>query len=62
MNQFEAIVADLETTWPDWKAWYVPKAVGGMIWCARRRDGNGQVLNTSSADELAEHLEDASSR
>ncbi len=36
MNQFDAIVADLEATWPGWKAWYVPKAVGGMIWCARR--------------------------
>jgi hypothetical protein len=35
---------------------------GGTIWCARRWDGTGRVLNAASADELAEYLEAASSR
>jgi hypothetical protein len=55
--------------WPGWKPtgrnwqiWTVPKAIGGTIWCARRWDGTGQVLNAASADELAEYLEEASSR
>jgi hypothetical protein len=40
----------------------VPGAIVGTIWCARRWDGTGQVLNAASADELAEYLEEASSR
>jgi hypothetical protein len=58
----EEIVARLEADWPDWQIWTVPKAIGGTIWCARRWDGSGQVLNAASADELAEYLEEASSR
>jgi hypothetical protein len=45
-----------------WQIWTVLKAIGGTIWCARRWDGIGQVLNAASADELAEYLEEASSR
>ncbi|HEV8278159.1 MAG TPA: hypothetical protein VGQ26_21015 [Streptosporangiaceae bacterium] len=56
MNQFELIVARLEATWPGWQVWYVPRAVGGMIWCARRWDSTGRVLNADSPDELAEYL------
>ncbi len=56
MNQFEAIVAELEREWPDWQFWYVPRAVGGTIWCARRWDGTGRVLNAGSPAELAEYL------
>jgi hypothetical protein len=56
MNQFETIVAELEREWPDWQFWYVPRAVGGTIWCARRWDGTGRVLNADSPDELAEYL------
>jgi hypothetical protein len=57
MNQFEAIVAQLEASWPKWQVWYVPRAVGGTIWCARRWDGTGPVLNAASADDLAAQLE-----
>jgi hypothetical protein len=53
-NSTDAIVARLEADWPDWQIWTVPKAIGGTIWCARRWDGTGQVLNAASADELAE--------
>jgi hypothetical protein len=62
MNQFEAIVADLEADWPKWQIWFVPRAVGGTIWCARRWDGSGPVLNAASVDELAERLEEQASR
>jgi hypothetical protein len=50
-------VAKLEADWPDWQIWAVPRVVGGTIWCARRRDDPRRVLNASSPDELAGHLE-----
>ncbi|MGN6171948.1 MAG: hypothetical protein ACTHPS_03180 [Streptosporangiaceae bacterium] len=58
-NSTDAIVARLEA---DWQIWTVPRAIGGTIWCARRWDGTGHVLNAASADELAEYLEEATSR
>jgi hypothetical protein len=61
-NCTDEIVARLEADWPDWQIWTVPRAIGGTIWCARRWDGTGKVLNAASADELAEYLEAASSR
>ena len=61
-NRTDEIVARLEADWPNWQIWTVPKAIGGTIWCARRWDGTGQVLNAASADELAEYLEEASNR
>ena len=42
--------------------WTVPKTIGGTIWCARRWDGTGQVLNAACAGELAGYLQEASSR
>lgn len=61
MNHFEAIVAQLEADWPNWQVWYVPRAVGGMTWCARRWDGSGQVLNEASPEALVERLEEEAS-
>ena len=52
MNHFQAIVAQLEGDWPGYQIWYVPKAVGGTTWCARRWDGTGDVINADSPDEL----------
>ena len=52
MNYFQATVARLESDWPDYQAWYVPKAVGGTTWCARRWDETGDVINADSPDEL----------
>jgi hypothetical protein len=52
MNHFQAIVARLESDWPDYQGWYVPKAVGGTTWCARRWDETGDVINADSPDEL----------
>ena len=62
MNHFQAIVAALERDWPDWQVWYVPKAIGGITWCARRWDDEKHVLNADSADELEGMLEDEASR
>jgi len=59
MNHFPAIVAVLERDWPDYQVWYVPKAVGGTTWCARRWDGSGDTLNADSPEHLAEYLEEA---
>ena len=61
-NCTEEIVARLEADWPDWQIWTVPRAIGGTIWCAKRWDDTGQVLNAASAGELAEYLEEAASR
>jgi len=38
------------------------RAVGGTIWCARRWDGTGRVLNASTSDDLVELLEGQASR
>jgi hypothetical protein len=59
VNQFKAIIAQLEAAWPKWQVWYVPRAVGGTIWCARRRDGNERVINENSSVDLAETIEQA---
>jgi hypothetical protein len=52
VNHFDGIVARLEAAWPEYQVWYVPKAVGGLTWCARRWDGTGDVINADSPDEL----------
>jgi hypothetical protein len=52
MNYFQAITARLESDWPDYQVWYVPKAVGGTTWCARRWDETGDVIHAGSPEEL----------
>jgi hypothetical protein len=52
MNHFQAITARLESDWPDYQMWYVPKAVGGTTWCARRWDETGDVIHAGSPEEL----------
>jgi hypothetical protein len=47
----------LRADWPAWEIWYVPLAVGGMTWCARRHDPHRRILNAHSPAELQEHLE-----
>jgi hypothetical protein len=61
-NPTNETVAALEKDWPDWQVWVIHKAVGGIIWCARRWDDERNVLNAASADELVEMLEDQASR
>jgi hypothetical protein len=57
MNHFQTVVAALERDWPDWQIWVVYRVYGGPVWCARRWDGSGRVLNAHNSDELAEYLE-----
>jgi hypothetical protein len=61
-NPTDQAVAALERDWPNWQIWTVHRYVGGTVWCARRWDGTGRVLNAHSADEMAEYLEDEASR
>ena len=62
MNHFQAIVAQLEGDWPGYQVWYVPKAVGGITWCARRWDDEKHVLNADSPGELEQQLEEEAGR
>ena len=45
-------MAKLEAVWPEWHVWYVPLAIGGMTWCAHRRDDERHVINAGSPGEL----------
>ena len=50
------VVAKLESSWPDWQFWTVPRAIGGTLWCARRWDDPKRVLHARGPDELVERL------
>lgn len=52
-------LADLQARFPTYEIWYVPLALGGFTWCARRQDETN-LLNTLHADkpgELADMIE-----
>jgi hypothetical protein len=61
MNEHEArAVAALEREYPTWQIWTVETWSGlqrGTVFCARRWDGAGQVLNADTAGELRRYLE-----
>ena len=46
----------LERVFPGWKVWVVHRAVGGPLWCARRWDENGPVLNEATPEALGEQM------
>ncbi len=50
-------VASLEADFPAWQVWVVHRAYGSPVYCARRWDETGEVLNAASADELRRSLE-----
>jgi hypothetical protein len=52
----QEVIAAMEREWPAWQVWVVQRVQGGPVWCARRRDDEGHVLNAGSAQELAEAL------
>jgi len=62
----DSALAQLQADWPRWQIWVVPRVVSGPVWCARRHEDRdavpARVLNAGSAAELAEYLEEASSR
>jgi hypothetical protein len=41
----DEILARLRDRWPDWHLWVVYRAVGGIIWCAQRWDGDGPLIH-----------------
>ncbi|HUK70798.1 MAG TPA: hypothetical protein VLW50_18900 [Streptosporangiaceae bacterium] len=51
-------VAALRERWPDWQIWYVPRAIGGLLWCARLHSDHKTVINAESPEELEEQLVD----
>jgi hypothetical protein len=55
-NTADRARAALRERWPDWEVWYVPRAIGGLIWCARLRSDHKTVINAQSPDELDEYL------
>ena len=48
--------AGLRERWPDWEIWYVPRAIGGLLWCARLHSDHKTMINAESPDELEEHM------
>lgn len=61
-NPTDEAVAELERDWPLWQIWVVHRYIGGPVWCARRWDGTGRVLNAGCPEHLVEYLEDEASR
>jgi hypothetical protein len=63
VNATEQEVARLERRFgATWQIWVIYRAVGGVIWCARRwgaGDDATQTINASAPDELEEMLEAA---
>jgi hypothetical protein len=49
-------VAALRERWPDWQIWYVPRAIGGLLWCARLHSDHKTVINAESPEWLEEQL------
>lgn len=39
----------------EWMIWYVPLAVGGMTWCAKRH-ADGSLLHATRPNHLAEYI------
>jgi len=54
-------IVRLELAWPGWQIWIVYRVYGGNLWCARRHDGTGDVLNADSSAELSRMLQRAPS-
>ena len=48
--------AALREHWPHWEIWYVPRAIGGLLWCARLHSDHKTLINAESPDELEEQL------
>jgi hypothetical protein len=57
VNYLDEAVARLEGDWPDWQCWVVHRVIGGLVWCARRWDERGDVINSGSAAGLSEAIE-----
>ena len=58
-NATDQSVAELEEDHGAWQIWVIWKAIGGQIWCARRWDGTGAVINADNPDDLDEAIRKA---
>jgi len=56
MNHFQQTVAQLEREHPAWQCWHVPCYPSPDRWCAQRWDGTGDVLSTTSPDDLEDAI------
>jgi hypothetical protein len=54
----DAALRRLQDAYHDWKIWYVPLALGGLTWCAKRH-ADGTMLHAAQPADLAEYLSDA---
>lgn len=60
MTTTDQALATLRQRWGTrWEIWYVPLAIGGTTWCARRHDDHRRLLHGHTPDELEEYLADA---
>ena len=56
-NYTSEALAKLEAGWPEWKIWWVPRAIDGHLsWHAHRRDDERHVLDAGSAIDLEARL------
>jgi hypothetical protein len=61
-NAIGEAVERLQAEHPAWQIWVVYKAVGGVVWCARRRDGEGRPINEDSPAALSAAIRQADGR
>lgn len=61
-NPTEQAVRQLERDHPDWHVWVIYRVIGGLLWCARRWDETGPVLNEDSAGDLGEAIAQADAK
>jgi len=57
-NVNDRALARLQADWPRWEIWIVHRVIGGPVWCARLHDDHKKIINTDTAEHLAEELED----
>jgi hypothetical protein len=56
----DELLAALRERWSArWEIWYVPLALGGLTWCARRHDNHRRLLHAYTPGELEEYLAEA---
>jgi hypothetical protein len=48
----------LHDAYHGWKIWYVPLALGGLTWCAKRH-ADGTLFHAAGPADLAEYIGDA---
>jgi hypothetical protein len=47
----------LQAYYPTYEIWYVPRALGGMIWCARRDPKDTHPITADKPSELAKAID-----